>query len=140
MLKKDGSHKTITEIDFESSFKPLSIRSILKSVNRDTLVFHADSVPDTLKAKSTYRSFYAPVTIIEKAQPKEPVLDEEAVDVETPVEVEAQTEEPVTEPEVETPPSQTSDQIDDVTELSAENPTNEIENVPVEVQPDSTGS
>ena len=174
-VKKDGSHKTITEIDFESSFKPLSIRSILKSVNRDTLVFHADSVPDTLKAKTTYRSFYAPVTIIEKAQPKEPVLDEEAVDVETPVEVEAQTEEPVTEPEVETPaeepvldeeavdvetpveveaqteepvtepevetpPSQASDQIDDVTELSAENPTNEIENVPVEVQPDSTGS
>ena len=80
------------------------------------------------------------MTIIEKAQPKEPVLDEEAVDVETPVEVEAQTEEPVTEPEVETPPSQASDQIDDVTELSAENPTNEIENVPVEVQPDSTGS
>ena len=82
-----------------------------------------------------------PVTEPEVETPaEEPVLDEEAVDVETPVEVEAQTEEPVTEPEVETPPSQASDQIDDVTELSAENPTNEIENVPVEVQPDSTGS
>ena len=45
------------------------------------------------------------------------------------------------EPEAETPPSQTPDQIEDVTEPpSAENPTNEIENVPVEVQPDSTGS
>ena len=83
-----------------------------------------------------------PVTEPEVEAPaEEPVLDEEAVDVESPVEVEAQTEEPVTEPEVEAPPSQATDKIDDVTEPpSAENPTNEIENVPVEVQPDSTGS
>jgi hypothetical protein len=31
------------------------------------LVFHADSIPDTLKAKTEYRSFYSPVKIIEKA-------------------------------------------------------------------------
>ena len=47
----------------------------------------------------------------------------------------------MTEPEAEAPPSQAPNQIDDVTEPpSAENPTNEIERVPVEVQPDSTGS
>ena len=76
-----------------------------------------------------------------EAPAEDPVLDEEAVDVETPVGVEAQTEEAVTEPEVEAPPSQAPNQIDDVTESpSAENPTNEIESVPVEVQPDSTES
>ena len=30
-VKKDGSHKTITEIDFETSFRPLSITTILKA-------------------------------------------------------------------------------------------------------------
>ena len=40
---------------------------MLSSVNRDTLVFHADSIPDTLKAKTQYKSFYSPVKIIEKA-------------------------------------------------------------------------
>ena len=41
--------------------------SRISSVNRDTLIFHADSIPDTLKAKTDYRSFYSPVKIIEKA-------------------------------------------------------------------------
>ena len=66
-VKKDGSHKTLTEIDFESAFTPTFITSLLSSVNRDTLVFHADSIPDTLKAKTQYKSFYSPVKIIEKA-------------------------------------------------------------------------
>ena len=65
-VKKDGSHKTLTEIDFESAFAPIMIKSFLSSVNRDTLIFHADSIPDTLKAKTQYKSFYSPVKIIEK--------------------------------------------------------------------------
>jgi hypothetical protein len=66
-VKNDGSHKTLTEIDFESAFNPVLIRSRISSANRDTLVFHADSIPDTLKTKTDYRSFYSPVKIIEKA-------------------------------------------------------------------------
>ena len=66
-VKKDGSHKTLTEIDFESAFDPVMIKSLLSSTNRDTLVFHADSIPDTLRAKTQYKSFYSPVKIIEKA-------------------------------------------------------------------------
>tara|TARA_B100001996_G_scaffold88557_1_gene65692 strand:+ start:9242 stop:11515 length:2274 start_codon:yes stop_codon:yes gene_type:complete len=69
-VKKDGSHKTLTEIDFESAFSPILIKSLLSSVNRDTLVFHADSIPDTLKAKTQYKSFYSPVKVIEKAMDK----------------------------------------------------------------------
>ena len=66
-VKKDGSHKTLTEIDFEAAFTPTFITSLLSTVNRDTLVFHVDSIPDTLKAKTQYKSFYSPVKIIEKA-------------------------------------------------------------------------
>ena len=54
-------------IDFESAFDPVMIKSLLSSTNRDTLVFHADSIPDTLRAKTQYKSFYSPVKIIEKA-------------------------------------------------------------------------
>ena len=67
-VKEDGSHKTLTEIDFESSFTPLAISSFLASANRDTFVFAVDSVPDTLETTINYRSFYSPVKIInEKA-------------------------------------------------------------------------
>mgnify|MGYP000002800201 FL=1 len=69
-VKENGSHKTLTEIDFESSFLPTSIYSWLKPVNRDTLVFHADSLPDTLKSQIAFRSFYAPATIIKKMSTK----------------------------------------------------------------------
>ena len=54
-VKKDGSHKTLTEIDFEAAFTPTFITSLLSTVNRDTLVFHVDSIPDTLKAKTQYK-------------------------------------------------------------------------------------
>ena len=76
-VKKDGSHKTLTEIDFESAFDPLMIKSLLTSANRDTLVFHADSIPDTLRAKTSYKSFYSPVTIIKKVPeaPSAPTVD-----------------------------------------------------------------
>ena len=63
-VKEDGSHKTLTEIDFESSFTPLAISSFLASANRDTFVFAVDSVPDTLETTIYYRSFYSPVKII----------------------------------------------------------------------------
>lgn len=150
-VKKDGSHKTITEIDFETSFRPLSITTILKSANRDTLVFHADSVPDTLKAKTSYRSFYAPVTIIEKIEdgstfeaetdtPVEEESVEQEVDApETPAEVETQTDEPAQE--AEDPPVSTTEQDSNITENpSPEDPLDQIENLPAEAQPDSTGS
>ena len=70
-VRENGSHKTLTEIDFESSFLPLNITATLASVNRDTLVFHADSIPDTLKAGINFRSFYAPATMLEKTIPPE---------------------------------------------------------------------
>ena len=65
-VKGNGSHKTLTEIDFESSFSPTNINVWLNPVNRDTLVFHADSIPDTLKTKATFRSFYSPAKVINK--------------------------------------------------------------------------
>ena len=68
-VKENGSHKTLTEIDFESSFTPLNISTWLNPVSRDTFVFHADSLPDTLRTKVDYRSFYAPATILEKVTP-----------------------------------------------------------------------
>ncbi len=58
------------------------IKSLLSSANRDTLVFHADSIPDTLKAKTSYKSFYSPVTIIKKATPV--ISPEELGDTPTP--------------------------------------------------------
>ena len=68
-VKENGSHKTLTEIDFESSFSPTSINVWLNPVNRDTLIFHADSIPDTLKTKATFRSFYSQAKVINKIPP-----------------------------------------------------------------------
>lgn len=69
-VKENGSHKTLTEIDFESSFIPRNISAWMSSVSRDTLVFHADSIPDTLKAQASFRSFYSPAKIISKTAQK----------------------------------------------------------------------
>ncbi len=63
-VKENGSQKTITEIDFESSFMPLLIDAWLTPASRDTFVFHLDSIPDTLKAKTDFHSFYAPATLL----------------------------------------------------------------------------
>ena len=68
-VKENGSHKTLTEIDFESSFTPINIKAWLNPVNRDTLIFHADSIPDTLKAQANFSSFYSPAKIIKKIPP-----------------------------------------------------------------------
>ncbi len=59
-VKESGAQKIITEIDFESSFVPFKIDTWLTPANRDTFVFHADSIPDTLKANADFHSFYAP--------------------------------------------------------------------------------
>ena len=79
-VKEDGSHKTLTEIDFESSFTPLNINSLLASANRDTFVFAVDSVPDTLETPVNYRSFYTPVKII-----KEKTIEDTSVSNEKPI-------------------------------------------------------
>ena len=42
----------------------------MSSVSRDTLVFHADSIPDTLKVQASFRSFYSPAKIISKTAQK----------------------------------------------------------------------
>ena len=68
-VKENGSHKTLTEIDFESSFSPTNINVWLSPVNRDTLIFHADSIPDTLKTKASFRSFYSTAKVINKILP-----------------------------------------------------------------------
>ena len=65
-VKEDGSHKTITEIDFDSSFEVLGILSSLSPANRDTFIFAHDEIPDTLRASTNYRSFYSPVTILKE--------------------------------------------------------------------------
>ena len=59
-VKESGAQKIITEIDFESSFVPFKIDTWLTPAKRDTFVFHADSIPDTLKANVDFHSFYAP--------------------------------------------------------------------------------
>lgn len=59
-IKENGSHKTLTEIDFDTSFFPLRIFTSLQKAYRDTFVFHADSIPDTLKANTDFRTFYSP--------------------------------------------------------------------------------
>ena len=64
-VKKDGSQKTITEIDFDSSITPLTMNAWLTPAARDTFVFHSDSIPDTLKTKTGFQSFYSPATKLE---------------------------------------------------------------------------
>jgi len=72
-VKKDGAQKTITEIDFDSSITPLTINAWLTPAARDTFVFHSDSIPDTLKTKTSFQSFYSPAT---KLEYKIPPVDE----------------------------------------------------------------
>ena len=45
---------------------------MLVPANRDTFVFAADSVPDTLETSINYRSFYSPVTIVKELPAQEP--------------------------------------------------------------------
>jgi len=72
-VKKDGSQKTITEIDFDSSITPLQISAWLTPATRDTFIFHSDSIPDTLKTKTGFQSFYSPAT---KLKYKTPPVEE----------------------------------------------------------------
>ena len=44
---------------------------MLVPANRDTFVFAADSVPDTLETVINYRSFYSPVTIAKELSAQE---------------------------------------------------------------------
>ena len=44
---------------------------MLVPANRDTFVFAADSVPDTLETLINYRSFYSPVTIAKELSAQE---------------------------------------------------------------------
>ena len=41
----------------------------LTPVHRDTFVFHIDSIPDTLKSKVEFRSFYSPAAVLEDETP-----------------------------------------------------------------------
>ena len=68
-VREKGYYRTLAEIDFEKSFTPLSVSSLLSPVSRDTFLFHEDSLPDTLRASMEYRSFYAPVTILDNLKP-----------------------------------------------------------------------
>ena len=74
-VKKDGSQKTITEIDFDSSITPLTINAWLTPANRDTFIFHSDSIPDTLKTKTDFQSFYSPATKLEYKIPSVDALE-----------------------------------------------------------------
>ena len=77
-IKKDGSQKTITEIDFDSSITPLTMNAWLTPAARDTFVFHSDSIPDTLKTKTSFQSFYSPATKLEyKTSPIDEIEDSE---------------------------------------------------------------
>ena len=61
------------------------------------MVFHADSIPDTLKAKTTYKSFYSPITIIKKASDESLKSAEDLIDSNK----ENSTEEKLQEPEAQ---------------------------------------
>ena len=65
-INDDSTQKTITEIDFDSSFEPIDINAWLIPANRDTIIIDPDSIPDTLRSKYDYRSFYSPVTILKR--------------------------------------------------------------------------
>ena len=88
-VKENGSQKTITEIDFESSFMPLLIDAWLTPASRDTFVFHLDSIPDTLKAKTDFHSFYAPATLLNEKR-----STDEAVTSDSPSAVKVEPEPP----------------------------------------------
>jgi len=94
-VKENGSQKTITEIDFESSFMPLLIDAWLTPASRDTFVFHLDSIPDTLKAKTDFHSFYAPATLL-----KEKRSIDETLAGDPPSAVKVETETPPSELEI----------------------------------------
>ena len=53
---------------------------MLVPANRDTFVFAADSVPDTLETSINYRSFYSPVTIVKELAAQEPDASSSATD------------------------------------------------------------
>ena len=113
--------------------------SRISSVNRDTLIFHADSIPDTLKAKTDYRSFYSPVKIIEKAVDR----STESSQPTEPGDVEKLPGEPVepSEPTDTTDPP--TESKDSETEQLIENPEPAVPSEPEdteEVPADSTGS
>ena len=65
-INDDSTQTTITEIDFETSFEVANIKSWLVPAIRDTIIINPDSLPDTLKTKYDYRSFYAPAKILMK--------------------------------------------------------------------------
>ena len=102
------------------------------------MVFHADSIPDTLKAKTTYKSFYSPVTIIKKADDESLKSPEDLIDNNK----ENSTEEKLQEPEVQ----ESTDIIEDSEVLNetpepAEIPTDTLQTSTPEAAPaDTTGS
>ena len=76
-INDDSTQTTITEIDFETSFEVANIKSWLVPAIRDTIIINPDSLPDTLKTKYDYKSFYAPAKILMKE--KSSVSDSSAV-------------------------------------------------------------
>ena len=76
-INDDSTQTTITEIDFETSFEVTNIKSWLVPAIRDTVIFNPDSLPDTLKTKYDYKSFYSPAKILTKEKPS--VSDSSAV-------------------------------------------------------------
>ena len=76
-INDDSTQTTITEIDFETSFEVAKIKSWLVPAIRDTVIFNPDSLPDTLKTKYDYKSFYSPAKILTKEKPS--VSDSSAV-------------------------------------------------------------
>ena len=76
-INDDSTQTTITEIDFETSFEVTNIKSWLVPAIRDTVIFNPDSLPDTLKTKYDYKSFYSPAKILTKEKPS--ISDSSAV-------------------------------------------------------------
>ena len=76
-INDDSTQTTITEIDFETSFEVANIKSWLVPAIRDTIIINPDSLPDTLRTKYDYKSFYAPAKILIKEKPS--VSDSSAV-------------------------------------------------------------
>ena len=76
-INDDSTQTTITEIDFETSFEVANIKSWLVPAIRDTIIINPDSLPDTLRTKYDYKSFYAPAKILMKEKPS--VSDSSAV-------------------------------------------------------------
>ena len=139
-INDDSTQTTITEIDFETSFEVTNIKSWLVPAIRDTVIFNPDSLPDTLKTKYDYKSFYSPAKILTKEKPS--VSDSSAVADSVTLDGDTLTADPEPIPVEDIQPSVSdSSAVADSVTLDGDTLTADPEPIPVEdIQPSVSDS